>query len=75
MDDRRVVEEAARRGVSVTALSTCYAGPNPRHGLILGFGGASERRIRTAAKKLGEVLEDVRRDNRIVASRAREHAP
>jgi GntR family transcriptional regulator / MocR family aminotransferase len=57
MDDCKVVEEAARRGISATALSTCYTGPNPRHGLILGFGGASERRIRTAAKKLGELLE------------------
>jgi GntR family transcriptional regulator/MocR family aminotransferase len=56
MDDCKVVEEAARRGISATALSTCYTGPNPRHGLILGFGGASERRIRTAAKKLGELF-------------------
>ncbi len=74
MDDCRVVEEAARRGISVTALSTCYAGPNPRHGLILGFGGASERRIRTAAKKLGEVLEDCLRESRIAAPRLRENA-
>lgn len=56
VDDLEVVAEAARRGLNATALSTCYAGQNPRHGLILGFGGASERRIRMAVRKLGEIL-------------------
>jgi len=43
------------RGVHATALSTCYVG-KPKSGLILGFGGAKERRLVSAVKKLGEVL-------------------
>jgi len=54
-DDRRIVQRAIERGVHATALSTCYAG-KPKSGLILGFGGAEERRIVSAAKKLGEAL-------------------
>jgi len=56
VDDRAVVREAARRGIYPTALSTCYAGPRPKRGLVLGFGGASERRIAAACRVLGEVL-------------------
>ncbi len=55
-DDVAVVAEGRRRGIFATALSSCYFGPAPRPGLILGFGGASERRIATAARKLGELL-------------------
>jgi GntR family transcriptional regulator / MocR family aminotransferase len=57
VDDHAVVAEAARRGVEATALSTCYFGEHPRTGLVLGFGGASERRILAACRTLGEVLE------------------
>lgn len=56
IDDRDIVREAALRGVEATALSTCYVGDHPRSGLVLGFGGASERRIIAACKTLGEVL-------------------
>lgn len=56
LDDRAIVAATAERGISASELSTCYLGRYPRHGLILGFGGASERRIRAAAKKLGELL-------------------
>jgi GntR family transcriptional regulator/MocR family aminotransferase len=56
VDDRDIVREAALRGVEATALSTCYVGDQPRSGLVLGFGGASERRILAACKTLGEVL-------------------
>lgn len=56
VDDRAVVAEAARHGVEATALSTCYFGEQPRSGLVLGFGGASERRILAACRTLGEVL-------------------
>ena len=55
-----IVREAARRGIDAIALSTCYVGPQPRSGLILGFGGASERRIVAACKTLGEVLRQAR---------------
>ncbi|HEX9460470.1 MAG TPA: PLP-dependent aminotransferase family protein [Thermoanaerobaculia bacterium] len=61
MDDRTVVREAALRGLDAIALSSCYAGPRTRSGLVLGFGGASERRIAMACRTLGEVLDDVMR--------------
>jgi GntR family transcriptional regulator/MocR family aminotransferase len=60
IDDRVIVREAARRGIESTALSTCYVGDHPRSGLVLGFGGASERRIIAACKTLGEVLRQSR---------------
>lgn len=56
VDDRVVVRDAANRCIDVIALSSCYAGPHSRSGLVLGFGGTSERRIATACKTLGEVL-------------------
>ena len=56
MDDRKVVQEAAQRGLDAIALSSCYAGPHAKSGLVLGFGGASERRIAMACRNLGEVL-------------------
>ncbi|HEX8411012.1 MAG TPA: PLP-dependent aminotransferase family protein [Thermoanaerobaculia bacterium] len=51
-------EIAHLSGTDATALSTCYAGRNPRNGLILGFGGASERRIIAACRTLGELVSD-----------------
>jgi GntR family transcriptional regulator/MocR family aminotransferase len=62
IDDRVIVREAALRGVEATALSTCYVGDQPRSGLVLGFGGASERRIIAACKVLGEVLSTAPRN-------------
>ena len=55
-DDVAVVRAAAERGLDLIALSTCYAGRHPRSGLVLGFGGASERRLAAACRTLGEVL-------------------
>jgi GntR family transcriptional regulator/MocR family aminotransferase len=40
-DDIAIAMEAARRGVSVIPLSSCYIKVPSRSGLILGFGGAS----------------------------------
>ena len=59
VDDRKVVRNAALRGVSATALSTCYAGRRSRNGLVLGFGGANERRISLAARTLGNVIREL----------------
>jgi GntR family transcriptional regulator/MocR family aminotransferase len=59
IDDREVVRRAAQRGIASTALSTCYAGKAPRSGLVLGFGGASERRITHAARALGGVIREL----------------
>ncbi len=56
IDDRAIVREGAKRGLDMTALSTCYAGKRARSGLVLGFGGASERRILVSCRTLGDVL-------------------
>ncbi len=39
LDDREVVRRMAARGLTATPLSSCYAGPAGRSGLLLGFGG------------------------------------
>jgi len=56
LDDADVVARMARRGLTATALSSCYKGRERRSGLLLGFGGSTERRLAEAARVLGEVL-------------------
>jgi GntR family transcriptional regulator/MocR family aminotransferase len=58
-DDRDVVQRMAERGLTATALSTCYAGTMRRNGLLLGFGGSTPRRLAEATQVLGEVLRGV----------------
>jgi GntR family transcriptional regulator/MocR family aminotransferase len=58
LNDEDVVRRLARRGLTATALSTCYSGPDRRSGLLLGFGGSTERRLLEATRVLGEVLRD-----------------
>ena len=57
-DDVAVVRRMAERGLTATALSSCYAGSRRRSGLLLGFGGWSERRIADATATLGEILRE-----------------
>lgn len=57
-DDVDVVRRMAARGLTATALSTCYAGNEPRSGLLLGFGGSTERRLGEATRVLGRVLRE-----------------
>ncbi|MDQ3426490.1 MAG: PLP-dependent aminotransferase family protein [Gemmatimonadota bacterium] len=59
LDDREVVRRMAGRGLTATALSTCYAGMARRSGLLLGFGGSTERRLLDATRVLGEVLREL----------------
>jgi GntR family transcriptional regulator/MocR family aminotransferase len=61
IDDGDVVRRMAERNITATALSTCYADAGKRSGLLLGFGGWSERRIGDATAVLGEVLRESRR--------------
>ncbi len=61
VDDVALANLAAEHGIDVTPLSTCYAGRGARSGFILGFGGASERRLTAACKTLGEVLTEALR--------------
>jgi GntR family transcriptional regulator/MocR family aminotransferase len=56
LDDRKVVRRMTGRGLTATALSTCYAGPSRRHGLLLGFGGSTGRRLLQATRVLGEIV-------------------
>ena len=58
LDDADVVRRMAERGLTATALSTCYVGTARRSGLLLGFGGSTERRLLEATRVLGEVLRD-----------------
>ena len=48
---------ASARGISATALSTCYAGKASRRGLVLGFGGVDEMQIGRAVKTLGQIIQ------------------
>jgi GntR family transcriptional regulator / MocR family aminotransferase len=56
VSDLDVVRQLERRGLAATALSTCYGGPVPRQGLLLGFGGADEWTLDRATRILGDVL-------------------
>jgi GntR family transcriptional regulator/MocR family aminotransferase len=55
-DDVEVVARMAARGLTATALSTCYLGPARRPGLLLGFGGFDEAALASATRTLGGVL-------------------
>jgi GntR family transcriptional regulator/MocR family aminotransferase len=52
VNDVEVSKRAAQKGVSAAPLSTCYLNPRARGGLILGYGGANERQISDAVRKL-----------------------
>jgi GntR family transcriptional regulator/MocR family aminotransferase len=56
--DADVVRRMGERGLTATALSGCYSGADKRSGLLLGFGGSTERRLVQATRILGEVLRD-----------------
>lgn len=58
VSDLKVLERMTARGLTATALSTCYAGSASRSGLLLGFGGFSEHRIARATVVLGEILRE-----------------
>lgn len=58
LNDEEVLRRMAERELTATALSTCYAGTARRSGLLLGFGGSTERRLLEATRVLGEVLRD-----------------
>jgi GntR family transcriptional regulator/MocR family aminotransferase len=60
IDDREVARYAAMRGISVTALSSCYAGKSSRPGLVLGFGGIVEEAIVPAVETLARAIEDAK---------------
>jgi GntR family transcriptional regulator/MocR family aminotransferase len=54
--DREVAIRAARRGVSVIPLSSCYLGRRKQPGLILGYGSTRVAEIPDAVRKLKAIL-------------------
>jgi len=59
MDDRKVVELAARAGVAVRPVSPMFAPGTERPGLVLGFGGFSNAQMKAAALRLASVIAEV----------------
>jgi GntR family transcriptional regulator/MocR family aminotransferase len=58
LDDEQVVRRMAARGLTATALSSCYLGTARRSGLLLGFGGSTEAQLLEATATLGQILRD-----------------
>lgn len=57
--DDRALAAGPLRALDVGPLSRCYSGRRPRPGLIIGYGGASERRIAVACRALGDALREL----------------
>jgi GntR family transcriptional regulator/MocR family aminotransferase len=55
--DRDIAVAAAERGISVLPLSSCYAGPRPLPGLVLGYGTTRTTEIAEAVRQLKPLLE------------------
>lgn len=56
MDDRKISERAARQGLWVMPLSSCYLGEPSRPGLVLGFGGTSVPDVEDGVRRLRTLL-------------------
>ena len=56
VDDTKVVERMMKRGLTASALSSCYLGKPRETGLLLGFGGTDPKTLVAAARTLGELL-------------------
>ncbi|HZU22764.1 MAG TPA: PLP-dependent aminotransferase family protein [Terriglobales bacterium] len=56
VSDREVVARAARAGLSLVALSSCYMGKGARQGLILGFGSVPANKMAGAVRKLAAAV-------------------
>jgi GntR family transcriptional regulator / MocR family aminotransferase len=52
VDDVAVSQSAARQGIAALPLSTCYASPPDRGGVVLGYGGATLHQIRDGVRRL-----------------------
>jgi GntR family transcriptional regulator / MocR family aminotransferase len=55
--DRPISETAARQGLWLWPLSSCYLDRASRQGFILGFGSTTPRQIPNAVRRLREVIE------------------
>lgn len=57
LSDVVVADEARREGIMVKPISRLYRAGTPRSGLMLGFAGFDEHRVRSAGVRLKVVLE------------------
>jgi GntR family transcriptional regulator / MocR family aminotransferase len=55
-DDQEIARDAAKRGISIMPLSSCYAGKKSRSGLVLGFACANESQIESATRILSQII-------------------
>ena len=58
VNDVTVSKKAAEIGISVMPLSSCYAKPPARRGLILGYGGTDARQIHDGMRKLSTIFSE-----------------
>ena len=59
VSDVAISRRAAEMGISAMPLSSCYAKPPVRGGLILGYGGTDARQIHDGIRKLTGICEDL----------------
>lgn len=57
MNDQEIAQNAAKRGISIMPLSSCYAGKKSKSGLVLGFACANKPQIETATKILSQIID------------------
>jgi DNA-binding transcriptional MocR family regulator len=55
--DHDIALRAARRGISVMPLSSCYTGRRRRCGLVLGYGTTRMTEIDDAVRQLKAIME------------------
>jgi GntR family transcriptional regulator/MocR family aminotransferase len=54
--DAEIVSAAKAAGVGIRALSQMFVDAAPQQGLVLGFSGFTPEELRTAARKIGEIV-------------------
>ena len=59
VDDHEVVRRSHALGIYPAPLSSCYAGPEARAGLLIGFGGSDEPVLRSAVRTLAQLIREV----------------
>ena len=62
--DRDIAERAAQEGLWVAPLSEAYLGRPSRQGLMLGYGGTSEREILSGVSRLRGIVRNSRASER-----------
>jgi GntR family transcriptional regulator/MocR family aminotransferase len=67
VDEAALVREASAAGIGLEGAASSGTVPNPRAGIIFGYGSADERTIDEGVRRLAAVLASVRADGRPVA--------